>query len=102
MSSFAKAYKAAALYTFNTLVTLLVVFFLLHIASVGIFAVWDRYFKNANPVSRKYGDALLKAYPGWSPADMDQLLAENWGRPMVYEPYTQFKEGPINGKFVQV
>lgn len=55
-----------------------------------------------SPVEKKYGDRIFKAYPDLSRDDTRALLWETWTRPCVFEPYTQFKERPFSGRFVNV
>jgi hypothetical protein len=62
------------------------------------------YYKQlTNPVADKYGYASLeKVYPGKSHQEIDNLLAETWSRPFLYEPFTEFKERPYHGDYVNV
>lgn len=56
-----------------------------------------------HPVYREYGrENVLAAYPGMKSEDVDQLLEETWGRKVTYEPYSQFKESPFQGRYVNV
>ncbi len=45
-------------------------------------------------------EKLRQVYPGYSDDEIRQLLEETWGREYVYEPFTQFKEGLIEGDYV--
>ena len=46
---------------------------------------------------------LRKAYPGYSDAEIGRLLEETWdNRPFEYDPFTQYKEHPFAGKWVNV
>jgi GDSL-like Lipase/Acylhydrolase family len=50
-----------------------------------------------------YGlDRLERVYPGRTRGEIERLLRETWSREYAYEPYTQFKEGAIDGEFVNV
>jgi len=51
-----------------------------------------------------YGAKTLRAYPGWRAEDIKSLLKESWGREpwFEYEPFTQFRERPFQGKFVKI
>lgn len=72
------------------------IFFLLFIAK-------DTAAKTSNPIFQKYGaDAVRKAYPALDKDDVNLLLYETWSRPLVYDPYRQFKEAPYSGKFVNI
>jgi hypothetical protein len=54
-------------------------------------------------IAHKYGDAsLLRVYPDLDLVAIHELLNETWSRPRVFEAYTQFKEAPFRGKFVNV
>jgi hypothetical protein len=56
-----------------------------------------------NPVTDRYGEeAVLASYPGMSAPDVRRLLHEIWSRPRQFEPFTQFREEPVEGKFVHV
>jgi hypothetical protein len=95
-------YKALALMTFNTLLILFLFFSLTNAFLGGLFWAWDSYFKNNNPVSRKYGEALVTAYPGWTTPEIKRMLRENSDSPFVYAPFTQFREGSVEGQYVHV
>lgn len=45
---------------------------------------------------------MQQAYPGWGRDDVELLLRESWLRPYAYEPFTQFKERPFRGRYVNV
>ncbi len=100
MTGFQKAalvYRGFALLFLNTVLIGLIV--------AGVVLLVSR-FKRAeepeNPVT-KYGLAQLQPlYPGRSAEDIVALLNENWGRALMYEPYTQFTEAPFEGRFVNV
>ena len=51
-----------------------------------------------------YGDRVYAPYVdlGLSPEEVDQLLIECFQRPLVYDSFTQFREGPFSGRFVNV
>ena len=56
-----------------------------------------------NVIFKKYSNvnfALL--YPNMSISEIDNLLKETWSRSYEYEPFTQFKESPCNGYYVNV
>ncbi len=92
-----RTYRAAAVMLLNTLVVLLV----LEAGLSFAFAFKDR--RDRNPVSSEYGHERVRdAYPERTEADMDTLLRESWKRPYAYEPFTQFKEAPFAGRFVNV
>jgi hypothetical protein len=45
---------------------------------------------------------LEEVYPGWQPAEVEALLRATWSLPLVYEPFTQFRERPGRGRYVNV
>ena len=45
-------------------------------------------------------EKLRQVYPGYSDDEIRQLLEETWSREYVYTPFTQFKEGQIEGDYV--
>jgi hypothetical protein len=56
-----------------------------------------------DPITAKYGSsAVRQVYPGVEPSEVVQLLKETWSRGYAYEAYTQFKEGPFVGQYVNV
>lgn len=90
-------YRFTALMLLNTLVALLV----LNVILFAVFSTGD-YFRQ-NPVSEKYGHLTVNpAYPGLSEREINTLLKETWSRPYIYEPFTQFKERPYEGSYVNV
>jgi len=70
-----------------------------------IFLRYLKYFQARSaelPIVATYGERLSQGYPGWDPADLNDLLYETWARPFVYQSITQFTEAPIAGRFVNV
>jgi hypothetical protein len=53
-----------------------------------------------------YGALIPQIYaqdhPGWSPADVQQLISETWLRPYAHERYLEWRERPFHGRFVNV
>lgn len=91
-------YKASAIILLN----LLALFFLVNF---GVFSAYEisRHLFPTNPLQIKYGSVLLKQiYPDLSEEEGNELLNETWSRNYVYEPFTQFKEAPYRGKYVNV
>ena len=82
----------------------LLLFIFLNLALYAIMHV--KY--GAGPVSPGplglYGTRVFRAYPGWRAEDIKSLLKEMWGRvlPLEYQPFTQFKERPFRGKFLNI
>lgn len=59
--------------------------------------------QDTNPVTEKYGNATMAlVYPDMDAGDIQALLKETWSRPYVYEPFTQFRETPFSGNYVNV
>ncbi len=71
------------------------------VINIGLYFM---YYKQAsNPVADKYTVvSLRKVYPGKSDQEIYKLLMENWTRSYLYEPFTQFKERPNRGDYVNV
>ncbi|MFC1488232.1 hypothetical protein ACFL6B_00125 [Thermodesulfobacteriota bacterium] len=91
-------YKKAALILLNICVFVI----LLNVCFWGIYSVKDKFFKKA-PIEQKYGIALFKkVYPDLSEKTIHELLLETWFIPQVYESFTQFKEIPIQGKYINI
>jgi hypothetical protein len=90
-------------FTAVTLLNILVALVLLNAILSAVFMVWDHLLPN--PVLTKYGhlaSTLRAVYKGLSEREIDDLLKETWSRPFVYEPFTQFKERPYRGFYVNV
>ena len=101
---FSQAYKVLALHVLNTLVFLTVV----NVGLWGVFKIRDG-FSPSNPIfhiNRDYSNLSLsnlkRVYPDLNKEAIDKLLKETWSRPIVYETFTQFKENPYRGDYVNV
>ena len=96
-----KCYRACALHLLNTLLVLV----FLNGALFLVFVAKD-YLDNrgtANPVAEHYGDdPLALVYPDLTEQQRNALLQETWSRSYAYEPFTQFKERPYHGAYVNV
>jgi hypothetical protein len=94
---FLNTYRNIVLLLFNTLAVLI----LFNILLLVFFWISDK--KTADPVTAKYGGSSVQQVYGLSdPSEVKQLLKETWSRPYVYEAYTQFKERPFAGQYVNV
>lgn len=96
--------KIADVYKF-TAIALLSVLLLFIAANAGVYlfeTIREKFSPQADPVSEKYGKALELVYPEYTQGEIRELLRETWNLPLVYEPFTQFKEGPVKGKYVNV
>jgi lysophospholipase L1-like esterase len=101
---FSQGYKVLALHVLNTLVFLTVV----NVGLWGFFKIRDGS-SPSNPIfsiNRDYSNLspsnLKRVYPDLSKEAIDKLLKETWSRPIVYETFTQFKESPYRGDYVNV
>ena len=62
---------------------------------------WPR--PRTNPVLSRFGEAIYRGYPEWPRASVDALLNETWLAPQFeYEAFTQFREIPRRGRYVNV
>ncbi|MBN1493684.1 MAG: SGNH/GDSL hydrolase family protein [Candidatus Omnitrophica bacterium] len=92
------SYHFIAVALLNTVVALI----LLNVILSVMFQIKDHF--SPDPVSTKYGDSIINAvYPGLSDSEIQELLKETWSRRRyIYEPFTQFKESPHQGVYVNV
>ncbi len=98
---FLQYYKSVALILLNVFISLV---FFNAVFFVG-FKIKDHFFsvKNDNPITKIYDiSTLKKVYPQWDKDEILGLLHETYSRPYIYEPFTQFKERPFKGKYVNV
>lgn len=93
-----KYYKLTAIILLN----ILLLFLFVNILCFTGFKIKDAIFKQKNIISEKYHQALSEVYPGWTEKEINQLLTEIWSRNYTYEPFTQFKERPYRGEYVNV
>jgi len=94
-------YKNAALLLLNVLVFLVVA----NVALYVLFRVKDARTERraAQEITRIHESSSLRTvYPGMDAEAISQLIHETWSRPYAYEPFTQFKERPFHGRFVNV
>lgn len=94
-------YTNIALLVLNTLL----VFVLLNVLCWCVLkvqaALWT--FRHGNVVFATYkGVDFQQLYPGMTNTQITQLLEETWSRPLVFEPFTQFKERPFHGTYINV
>jgi hypothetical protein len=98
MKRLAEAYVTTAVVVFNLLVSMVA----LNIMAIGVSFV-RASLRTANPVVQRYGDErLAKVYPGKTPQEINDLLDEIWPRPLIHETFTEFKERPFRGRYVNV
>ena len=97
----ATIYKKFALIALNTLVFLVVA----NLALFGVFWAKDNIFNpnKLNPVATKYGEsAWPDVYPVMTSDAIHRLLDETWSRPQAYAPFSQVREAPFRGEFINV
>jgi len=96
-------YRAAAIVLLNTLIGFVLLNAVFFVASSALeYGRRRQHPGRTSPVCPFYGDTLAGMYPGYSRADIDEILDETWSRPVLYEPYVQFTERPFSGKYVNV
>ena len=96
--------KVRKWYTFAaiSLLNSVFLFFLLNLLLYPIMLA-KRPMKVPTPMDQYGEDKILKAYPGWREADVEALITETWhGLGFEYEPFVQFKEKPLRGRFINV
>ena len=87
----------------SVLLNTIVLFVCLNAALWVAFRVKDSFIGSQDPVLRRFEGINIEAvYPGLSRYEIEEILRETWGRPFVYEPFTQFKERPYQGRYVNV
>jgi hypothetical protein len=109
MSRFAKLSKAYGTFSVIVVNTLLLAV-ILNLAAMPWLARWSEgkgkdtiNTARWDPVTSHYGiENVRKAYPGLDDETIRDLLYETWSRPLHFEPYTQMKEPPYKGKFINV
>lgn len=98
---FVGCYKSSALILLNSLL-------LLVLANAGLsvlFRIKDQGTARqvAKSVAEIHENASLRSvYPGMDAESIHRLITETWSRSYAYEPLTQFKERPFQGRFVNV
>lgn len=91
------SYKIISIILFTTFI----IFIVSNILCLACFGIKDLFFYR-NFIVSKYKKPLDGLYPEHNKKEINQILAESWMRPYVYEPYTQFKERPFMGKYINV
>ncbi len=90
-------YRFIAVGVVNTLVGLV----LLNVILSAVFLIKDYFLPT--PGTGNIGRAPVEAlYPGLNKNQVKALREETNSRPVIYEPFTQFKERPYQGKYVNV
>lgn len=95
-NAFLRLYTRGAILFFDTLL-----FFVL--LNVPFFIVQRMpHKKEIYPFIRNNAKVLSSLYPGMSLEEINDLFDETWARKSMFEPFTQFKESPYHGRYVNV
>jgi hypothetical protein len=91
-----RLYVGCAIILTNTILLLLVV-------NAVLYPYISYRDKHNNPIARYTIKQLLKAYPGWTTADLEALEDPAWneGR-FVYDPITQVQQAAITSRYLNV
>ena len=96
-NKFKRFYITSSVYLQSVLILLVVA----NIILFFIFSIRDQL--RSNPVAEKHNKTNISlSYPDKNQSTINELLRETWSRGLEYESYTQFKEKPFKGKFVNV
>ena len=94
-------YRNAALFLLNLLVVLVAI----NAALWVVFRIKDArtQVSDAEHIASIHNSPdLLRVYPDMDAESIHLLMKETWTRSYSYEPFTQFRERPFSGKFVNV
>ncbi len=97
-------YKTLSVILLNTVV----LFAILNLIADGIHDIQEGLRKRAAAKGakafgyREYQPALAPLYPGLTPEQITSLTMENRKMEFMYDPFTQFREKPASGKYVNV
>ncbi|MEW6113522.1 MAG: hypothetical protein AB1664_15430 [Thermodesulfobacteriota bacterium] len=96
-----ESYRTLAIIVLNTLLVLILV----NLVFSGVLDLKEylrkRAERKAAPYNyRTYNDALAPVYPGMTAAQVNQLLDDTRHVTLGYQSYTQFKERPFKGTYV--
>ncbi|MBW8041921.1 MAG: SGNH/GDSL hydrolase family protein [Planctomycetes bacterium] len=98
-NKFASHYKTVSIIFFSSVLLFLV----LNVALYTLNKIIKSVQKYNNPVSSKYNSDLTQIYPGLTENEINKLLSETWSRHLLeYEPFTQFRERPYSGEYVNI
>jgi hypothetical protein len=101
---FRRLYLDAAVILLNTVVLLCVINALLLVPILIKDSLGRKHAEDDKPVDAARWPALEKVYPGLSRAEIQTLLNETYSpaRAFIYEPFTEFRERPYAGRYVNV
>ncbi|HXV13606.1 MAG TPA: hypothetical protein VEC56_05315 [Candidatus Krumholzibacteria bacterium] len=94
-------YRNTALFLLNLVVLVVAVNGVLYV----LFRVKDArtHVSDAERIARIHNSPeLRRVYPDLDAESIHQLMQETWSRSYGYEPFTQFRERPFTGRFVNV
>src|SRR5262245_23617174 len=92
-------YRAASLHLLNVVVLLVAFNAVLYV----VFRYKGTMTDSHEGPLHKYGTAVYRPlYPELDEADLVRFMGETWSRPLVYEPFTEFKERPHAGRWINV
>jgi len=92
-------YKLTAIMLLN----ICLLFILVNILGFVGINIRENYFKQKTVIAEKYGEAALeRGYPGLTAREIAEIQRESWSNVYLYEPFTQFKERPTSGNYVNV
>ncbi len=86
----------------SAVVTTLIVGFVLMNVVLYSASVLRLSLSGANSKAQEKGISQKDIYPGFSDAQIAEILKESWSRSFLYEPFTMFKEGSYHGTYVNV
>jgi hypothetical protein len=96
LESFYKFYRGLALVVLNLIIFLCLLNFFSYM-------YYNFIKRNYNPIQLKYQKVNYKLiYPNLTDKEINELQKETWTRPFAFEQFTQFKEAPFRGKYVNV
>ena len=98
LKRFVEYYKMVAILLLNTISLFLIINFILFI----FFNIKDGFITETNPVSIKYRKPLEGLYSELNEKEVNVLQNETLVRFYEYEPFTQFKDRPYSGQYVNV
>ncbi len=85
------------------LLTSFLVMIIINIVLSGVLSLKHRFLPDPGPIWRHGWRPILAVYPGWDKKEIVQLLNEIYfERSIEFEPLTQFREHPREGKYVTV
>jgi len=96
LEKIARVYSGLAVFLLNVGILFVVLNVL---AFVGV-RVYNRFFLLQTPLGKYNQDKIMRAYPGWSWADLQDLLC--CSLPYEYEPYTGHRDLPETRRFLTV